>query len=91
MRSNRAQAGLRKSAQPLSSTLGSFDTQFTAMKHPDTEPARERYRGMAVNERLMVAYLMDQFDSAARRRDRAAMMALLTQVDLDRGAGRVDD
>ena len=40
------------------------------------------YRGMTVNERLVVAGLIDQFDSAARRRDRDAMIALLDEVGL---------
>jgi hypothetical protein len=53
------------------------------MKQPGAKPMRERYRGMTVNERLVVAGLLEQFDAATRRRDRAAMMALLAQVDLD--------
>jgi len=37
---------------------------------------------MTVNERLAVAGLLGQFDDAARRRDRAAMISLLIQVAL---------
>jgi hypothetical protein len=40
------------------------------------------YHGMTVNERLLVAGLIDQFDGAARSRDRHAMLALLGEVGL---------
>ena len=53
------------------------------MKHPDAQPAPERYRGMTVNERLMVAGLRDPFDAAVRRGDRPAMISLLGQLELD--------
>ncbi len=35
---------------------------------------------MTVNERLFVAGILDQFDDAARRRDRQAMLAYLRRV-----------
>ena len=38
---------------------------------------------MTVNERLVVAGTIDQFDTAARRRDRSAMIAFLLAVELD--------
>lgn len=38
---------------------------------------------MTVNERLFTAGTIEQFDSAARQRDRAAMIALLLAVELD--------
>ena len=42
----------------------------------------ESYAGMTVNERLFVSKLMDAFDAAARRRDRAQMISILVRVDL---------
>jgi hypothetical protein len=41
------------------------------------------YAGMTTNERLFTAGLLDAFDAAARRRDRAEMLRLLGAVDLD--------
>ena len=43
---------------------------------------RPDYSGMTVNERLVTADLMDQFDVAARSGDRDAMIRLLVAVDL---------
>ena len=43
----------------------------------------ESFSGMTVNERLVVAGSIDQFDAAARGRDRQAMIALLLAVQLD--------
>jgi hypothetical protein len=40
--------------------------------------------GMTLNERLHSAGLLDEFDSAARRRDRDALVALLSRIDLPR-------
>ncbi len=40
------------------------------------------YAAMTVNERLFVAGLLDQFDGAAIRRDRSAMIELLAQVNV---------
>ena len=46
----------------------------------------ESYSGMTVNERLFVSKLMDDFDAAARRRDRAQMISILVKVDLSENA-----
>ena len=37
---------------------------------------------MTVNERLVMAGLMDEFDAAVRRRDQQQVIALLQQVEL---------
>jgi len=44
----------------------------------------ESYAGMTVNERLFASTLMDDFDAAARRRDRAQMISILVRVDLSK-------
>jgi hypothetical protein len=41
-----------------------------------------RYRGMTTNERLFAANLLEEWDVAARNRDRAKMRELLSRVDL---------
>ncbi len=41
------------------------------------------YSGMTLNERLFAAGLLDQFDAAARRRDRAQLVELLKLVQLN--------
>jgi len=46
----------------------------------------ESYSGMTVNERLFVSKLMDDFDAAARRRDRAQMISILVRVELSQEA-----
>ena len=46
------------------------------------QPERESYGGMTVNERLFVAGTLEHFDTAARHRDRSAMIALLLAVEL---------
>lgn len=46
--------------------------------------------GMTVNERLFTAGLLDAFDAAARRRDRARMIELLSAVDVEDTARSVD-
>ncbi|MDD4890992.1 MAG: hypothetical protein PHU85_13810 [Phycisphaerae bacterium] len=52
----------------------------------------ENYSGMTTNERLVVAGLLDKFDRAARNRNRADMVFLLTQVQLATGeAERIAD
>lgn len=38
--------------------------------------------GMTVNERLFHVGILDQWDAAARRRDRQQMIALLEQVEV---------
>ena len=42
----------------------------------------ENYAGMTVNERLYAPKLMDDFDAAARSRNRAQMISILVRVDL---------
>ena len=44
--------------------------------------AGESLDGMTLNERLFVTGLLDAFDAAARRRDRATMRALLERADV---------
>lgn len=53
-------------------------------QNPEADYAR--FAGMTVNERLFVAGILDQFDDAARRRDRQAMLAYLKRVLPDRAA-----
>jgi len=48
----------------------------------DTENEKPEYAGMTVNERLFAAGLLDEFEEAARARDRARMIALLAQVEI---------
>jgi hypothetical protein len=50
------------------------------MNEHDTESDRVRFGGMTVNERLFAAGILDQFDDAARRRDRQSMLAYLRRV-----------
>lgn len=50
------------------------------MNGHETESDRVRFGGMTVNERLFAAGILDQFDDAARRRDRPAMLAYLRRV-----------
>lgn len=47
----------------------------------------QSYAGMTINERLYAAGLMDQFDAAARARDRDAMISILNEVDVGDAAG----
>jgi hypothetical protein len=49
-----------------------------------------RYAGRTVNERLFDAALMDAFDSAARARNRAEMIRLLRDVDVDDAPSSAD-
>jgi hypothetical protein len=44
--------------------------------------APQDYVGLTVNERLVVSGLLDQFDAAARRRNRDAMILMLGQLAL---------
>ena len=45
-------------------------------------PARSKYGAMTVNERLFVAGLIEQFDSAAEARDRERLIEILKLVEL---------
>ena len=45
---------------------------------------------MTVNERLFDAGLLDAFDAAARARDRAELIRLLTEVDVEGAAWSAD-
>jgi hypothetical protein len=46
---------------------------------------------MTTNERLYVAGLLDSFDEAARQRDRARMIEVLSEVELDDQADQIAD
>ena len=48
------------------------------------------YSGMTANERLVEAGLLDEFDEAARRRDRDKMIELLRRVDVQSPEWSVD-
>ena len=43
-------------------------------------------KGMSANERLLLAGLIDEFDAAARERDRDGMIAVLVRTGLPREA-----
>lgn len=45
-------------------------------------PTDEELSGMTLNERLFACGSMDQFDTAARQRDRESMVMILTQAAL---------
>lgn len=47
-----------------------------------TERDEPNLAGMTVNERLFCVGIIDQWDEAARRRDRDAMIRLLEQVEV---------
>jgi hypothetical protein len=49
------------------------------------------YRGMTTNERLYAANLIEEWDEAARNRDRAKMIELLSRVDLASQAESIAD
>jgi hypothetical protein len=58
----------------------------------DPESSRSNYGGMTVNEGLFVSGLRDEFDAAARDRDRDAMIAVLMKVALTpKGAAQTTD
>jgi hypothetical protein len=50
-----------------------------------------KYSGMTTNERLFEADLWQAFDEAVRRRDRAAIIAVLDQVELENQSGHIAD
>lgn len=41
------------------------------------------YSGMTLNERLYIAKLMDEFNSAIKRNDKENVIEILKKVDLD--------
>ncbi len=43
---------------------------------------QSRYAGMTVNERLVIAGLIDEWDAAAARGDRTEMRRIAAEVDL---------
>jgi hypothetical protein len=49
-----------------------------------------RFAGMTVNERLFEAKMLDQWDAAARRRDREIMISILTNVEVPKPELNVD-
>lgn len=58
--------------------------QIVVMAEPQS------YAGMTINERLYAAGLMDQFDAAARARDRDVMISILNGVAVGDAAGSID-
>jgi hypothetical protein len=66
----------RELANPKA-TISSVDSN--SMKNKFTP---KDYHGLTVNERLVVSGLLDQFDEAARRRNRDAMILMLKQLAL---------
>jgi hypothetical protein len=58
--------------------------------HNSSMSSASRYAGMTVNERLFEAGLIEMFDDAARSRDRAEMVRLLTKVDVEDAASSAD-
>jgi hypothetical protein len=55
------------------------------------EAAKSNYQGMTVNERLVVAGLIEQWDAAVRQRDRDGMIETLKQVDIGSDADKIAD
>ena len=49
----------------------------------NSEPPKEIYAAMTVNERLFVAGLLVQFDKATQTGNRAEMIELLRRVEID--------
>jgi hypothetical protein len=56
----------------------------------DDPRARPDFSGMTVNERLFTADLMDAFDAAVRRRDRARMVEMLRAVAVEDAEATAD-
>ncbi|MBV8564156.1 MAG: hypothetical protein JO366_17560 [Methylobacteriaceae bacterium] len=54
------------------------------------EETSGRFAGMTLNERLVMAGVMDQWDAAARARDRESMLKVLKQVEIAEPAPIVD-
>jgi hypothetical protein len=58
---------------------------------PHIPPNKTRYGGMTVNERLVESGLIDRFDEAARKRDRAGIIEVLASVELADQAEHIAD
>lgn len=56
----------------------------------NADSKKSNYAGMTVNERLFAAGIVDEFDDATRARDRARMITLLAQVDVEDAEWSVD-
>jgi hypothetical protein len=54
------------------------------------EDRSRKLSGMTVNERLSHVGIIDQWDAAARRRDRATMVRLLVEVEVPTPEKTVD-
>lgn len=52
---------------------------------------KPNYGGMTVNERLVEAGLMNEWEAAAKSRDRKRMIELLSEVDLASQAEQISD
>jgi hypothetical protein len=50
-----------------------------------------KYGGMTVNERLSVAGLIDEWDVAAKSRNRDRMIEVLSKVELSQQAAEITD
>ena len=72
----------RKQLAPADGARRTTSVQMSFRLGESRDGQRADSFGMTVNERLVVAGIMDQFERAARDRDREAMMALLTQAGL---------
>jgi hypothetical protein len=55
-----------------------------------SEPIPPDFGGMTVNERLVVAGLVDDWDQAVHRRDRTEMIRILELVDVMRADQTAD-
>ena len=54
------------------------------------KPNQSNLAGMTINERLVTVGIVDRWDAAVKRRDRAAMLAILEQVEVAQPEVTVD-